>query len=229
MSDVQTLSPGEMSLGRQAMYPDAVRGLVDRVFAANDNLVTSSARALGWNSEQMADWLVLLRVLPPDDPRVGVMASPLARKAVGLKVGLADGAERRLVERIKDPSETARQAADLLFQAERHLVERFRGPSEAGREAAGMQAEVNGQTLDVDVKTLRGCRLTLLNLAKTGGDRAAAGLGEIAPVLERVGLGLAKIVPELAADVFGMACACIEAERSARERARSAVRGDEGR
>jgi hypothetical protein len=211
------------------MYEDALRGQVDRVLAAHGGLISAAARAMGCSVEEMADRALMSGALDVGDPRVSVMASPVARAAVGLPIGLADGAERCLAERIRDPSEAARRAADLLVQAERHLVERFRGPSEAGREAAGMQAEVNGQTLDVDVKTLRGCCLTLLNLAKTGGDRAAAGLGEIAPVLERVGLGLAKIVPELAADVFGMACACIEAERSARERARSAVRGDEGR
>jgi hypothetical protein len=76
---------------------------------------------------------------------------------------------------------------------------------------------------------LRAARLGLLSLAEIGGDRAAAGLGLAAPILEKVGLDRAKIAPERAAEAFGLACAFVEAERSARGRTRMTVRGDDGR
>jgi hypothetical protein len=45
-----------------------------------------------------------------------------------------------------------------------------------------------------------------------------------APIVEQVGLRLAKDAPDRAAEAFGLACAFVEAERSARARARVAVR-----
>jgi hypothetical protein len=186
------------------MYEDALRRQVDRVLAAHGGLISAAARAMGCSVEEMADQALMSGALDVGDPRVSVMASPVARAAVGLPIGLADGAERRLAERIRDPSEAARRAADLLAEAE--------------REASG-----------VDRVPLRAARLGLLSLAEIGGDRAAAGLGLAAPILEKVGLDLAKIAPERAAEAFGLACAFVEAERSARGRTRMTVRGDEGR
>jgi hypothetical protein len=200
VSDVQTLSAGEMALGRQAMCSETLRKSVDRALAAHGGLLSAAARAEGCSVEEMADRALMSGALDVADPRVSVMASPVARAAVGLPVGLADGAERRLAERLMDPSEAARRAADLLAEAE--------------REASG-----------VDLVLLRAARLGLLSLAEIGGDRAAAGLGLVAPILEKVGLDRAKIAPERAAEAFGLACAFVEAERSARARARVAVRG----
>jgi hypothetical protein len=196
VSDIQTLSAGEKALGRKAMLSE-MRVSVERALAAHGGLISGAARAEGRSVEEMADRALLSGALDLADPRVSIMASPVARAAVGLPVGLADGAERRLAERLKDPSEAARQAADLLAEAER-------GASGA------------------DLTALRGSRLALLSLAELGGDRAAAGLGLAAPIVEQAGLRLAKDAPERAAEAFGLTCAFIEAERGSR--ARVAVR-----
>jgi len=201
MSNTQPLSPGEMALGRRAMYDDAWRGQVDRVLAVHGGLISAAARAMKCSVEEMADRALMSGALDVGDPRVLVMTSPVARKACGLHVGLADGAERRLVERCVDPSEAARQAAGLLAEAELRA-------SEAHRTA------------------LRGARLALLSLAEIGGHRASTGLGLAAPVLEQAGLLMAKDMPERAAEAFGLACAFVESERAARTQTRANARGN---
>lgn len=197
MSDVQTLSPAESGLARAAMLSD-LRLSVERSLAAHGGLLSAAARAERRSVEEVADRALLSGAIGRDDPRAEAMASPMARAAVGAEVGLADGAARRLSERLPDPAEAARQAAGLLAEAER------------------------GAT-GADLAALRGSRLGLENLAQIGGHRAAAGLGAAAPIVEQAGLRLAKDNPGRAAEAFGLASAFVEAERGAR--ARAAVKG----
>lgn len=198
MSDVQMLSSRESGLVRAAMFSE-LRASVEAVLARHGGLISAAARAEGRSVEEMADRALVSGVLDPSDPRVAVMASPLARAAVGVFVGLADGAERRLSERLPDSAEAARRAAEILAEAER-------GASGA------------------DLAALRGGRLGLERLAEIGGPRAAAGLGTAAPILEQAGLRLSKDAPVRAVEAFGLAGAFVEAERGVR--ARMAVRGD---
>lgn len=192
MSDVQTLSLAESGLARAAMLSD-LRLAVERSLAVHGGLLSAAARAEGRSVEEMADRALLSGAIERDDPRVEAMASPVARAAMGAEVGLADGAARRLSERLMDPAEAARQAAGLLAEAER------------------------GAT-GADLAALRGSRLGLERLAEIGGPRAAAGLGAAAPIVEQAGLRLAKDAPERAAEAFGLAGAFVEAEREARAR-----------
>lgn len=192
MSDVQILSPAESALGRAAMLSD-LRLSVDRSLAAHGGLLSAAARAEGRSVEEMADRALLSGAIGREDPRVEAMASPMARAAVGAPVGLADGAERRLSERLMDPAAAARRAASLLAEAE--------------RDATG-----------ADLAALRGSRLGLERLAEIGGHRTAAGLGAAAPIVEQAGLRLAKDAPGRAAEAFGLACAFVEVEREARAR-----------
>jgi hypothetical protein len=170
-----------------------MRVFLDRALAAHGGLISAVARAEGCSVEEMADRALMSGALDPTDPRASAMASPLARAAVGLPVGLADGAERRLSERLLEPTEAARQAAGLLAEAEH-------GASGA------------------DLTALRGSRLGLERLAEIGGPRAAAGLGAAAPIVEQAGLRLAKDAPARAVEAFGLAGAFVEAERGVRPR-----------
>jgi len=188
VSNIPPLSPGESRLIQAAL-----RSNLSSFLAAHGDLLSAAARTKEWSVETIANQALLSGAIKPNDPRVEVMASPIARAAVGIEVGLADGAARCLSERLSDPTEAARQAARILAEAER-------GATGADRAA------------------LRGGRLGLENLARIGGRRAAAGLGAAAPIVEQAGLILANKNPDLAAEAFGLACAFVEAERSARER-----------
>ena len=192
------LSPRESNLCRAAMF-SALRASIESTLDRHGGLVSAAARMKGRPVEEMANRALVSGAWDRFDPRVATMTSPVARAAVGLPVGLADGAERRLAERLPDPSEAARRAAEILAKAE--------------QEASG-----------ADLAALRGGRLGLERLAEIGGPRAAAGLGTAAPLLERAGLLLAKKTPDLANEAFGLTCAFVEAERETRKRA--AVRGD---
>jgi hypothetical protein len=192
VSDIQTLSPAESNLARVAMLSD-LRRSVEHSLAVHGGLLSAAARAEGRTVEGMADRAALSGAIDPRDLRVKVMASPVVLAAIGAEVGLADGAARRLSERLMDPAEAARQAAGLLAEAER------------------------GAT-GADLAALRGGRLGLERLAEIGGPRAAAGLGAAAPIVEQAGLRLAKDAPGRAAEAFGLAGAFVEAEREARAR-----------
>lgn len=201
MSDIQFLSAQESALCRSALLSD-IRLALEGSLRRHGGLLSAVARAEGTSVEETADRALLSGVLEKSDLRAVAMTSPVARAAVGLPIGLADGAARRLAERLENPSEAARQAVNLLTEAER-------GTSES------------------DLVALRGGRLGLERLAEIGGPRAAAGLGMAAPLLERAGLRLAKESPERAMEAFYLAGAFVEAERDARSQ--KMVRGEESR